>query len=408
MIMSMSMQPSGRPGGRSFDLATFLLAVVSMVLFVDALVYGMIAPVVPSYAHVMGASDLEIGLIFSAYPIVQLLTLMPVGALSDRYGRKPFILLGLVTLVISTVAFAISVNVPQLILTRGLQGLAASCTMTAGLALISEGAPPDKMGGTLGIATASQGAGIMAGPLFGGSLAEVGGYNFPFLVAAALTLAILSLTVIALRGYRPQCPGRVECGRTDWGEVLRERTVFAIVLIVVIWAIGIGILEPAYPLHMSENFGATASMIGAFFTAMSIPNVLSPPFFGRLSDRIGRKMLVVVAALLFAVLFSILSMMDSFTLLLLVGTLLGLTSGMLWAPSLSLTIESISRRVGKGSDGIATGIYNSAWAIGLAGGPFIFGLLVDPIGLIPISLAYSVIAAAVAIASIWLITESRD
>ncbi|HPP45193.1 MAG TPA: MFS transporter, partial [Methanomassiliicoccaceae archaeon] len=185
-------------------------------------------------------------------------------------------------------------------------------------------------------------------------------------------------------------------------------TVFAIVLIVVIWAIGIGILEPAYPLHMSENFGATASMIGAFFTAMSIPNVLSPPFFGRLSDRIGRKMLVVVAALLFAVLFSILSMMDSFTLLLLVGTLLGLTSGMLWAPSLSLTIESISRRVGKGSDGIATGIYNSAWAIGLVGGPFIFGLLVDPIGLIPISLAYSVIAAAVAIASIWLITESRD
>ncbi|HPP45697.1 MAG TPA: MFS transporter, partial [Methanomassiliicoccaceae archaeon] len=160
-----------------------VLAAISLALFMDSLVYGMIAPVVPYYADVIGASDLEIGIIFSAYPIVQLLTLMPVGALSDRYGRKPFILLGLVTLVISTVAFAISVNVPQLILTRGLQGLAASCTMTAGLALISEGAPPDKMGGTLGIATASQGAGIMAGPLFGGSLAEVGGYNFPFLVA---------------------------------------------------------------------------------------------------------------------------------------------------------------------------------------------------------------------------------
>jgi MFS family permease len=384
-----------------------VLAAISLALFMDSLVYGMIAPVVPYYADVIGASDLEIGIIFSAYPIVQLLTLMPVGALSDRYGRRPFIILGLIILIVSTIAFAISDNVPQLILTRGIQGLAASCTITAGLALVSEGVPSDRRGGTLAVATASQGAGIMAGPLFGGSLVDVGGYPFPFLVAAALTLIILTLTATALRGPRPKHLERDRCARTGHGEVLRDKTVLAIVLIVVIWGVGFGIIEPAYPLYLSEDFSATASMIGVFFTAMSIPSVLSQPFFGRLSDKIGRKRIVITASLLFSMLFSLMAMVDSFSLLLAVSALLGMSSGMLWAPSLPLMIESMTRRLGKGSAGIANGLYNSAWALGLAGGPLIFGLLVEPIGLEPISLVYSTIAAAIAVASIWLITECR-
>jgi MFS family permease len=190
--------------------------------------------------------------------------------------------------------------------------------------------------------------------------------------------------------------------------VLRDKTVLAIVLIVVIWGVGFGIIEPAYPLYLSEDFSATASMIGVFFTAMSIPSVLSQPFFGRLSDKIGRKRIVITASLLFSMLFSLMAMVDSFSLLLAVSALLGMSSGMLWAPSLPLMIESMTRRLGKGSAGIANGLYNSAWALGLAGGPLIFGLLVEPIGLEPISLVYSTIAAAIAVASIWLITESRD
>lgn len=332
----------------SVKFATFLLAVVSMALFIDTLAYGLIVPIVPSYAYTLGASDLEIGIIFAAFPVVELLTMLPIGALSDRYGKKPFIIIGLVSLVISTVAFATSGNVPQLILTRGLQGFAASCTMTAGLALISDGTSSDKMGGSLGIATAAQGAGLMAGPLVGGALVEMGGYTFPFIIAAVLATMISMLTVIALRGFRPQQQGKVARERFNWGEVLKDRTLFAIILIVAIWALGFGFLEPAYPLYLSESFGATATMIGIFFTAMSIPNILSQPLFGRLSDRIGRKKMVVVAALLFAVLFSLMAMAKSFVMLLPVAALLGLVSGMLFAPSLPLMIDTLSKRWGNG------------------------------------------------------------
>ncbi|WP_019178245.1 MFS transporter [Methanomassiliicoccus luminyensis] len=395
------------PIGPRPNRVPLIIAVVAVALFMEAVTYGLIVPVVPSYAYSLGASDLEVGIIFATYPAAQMVSMMPIGILSDRYGRSRFIVLGLVAMAASTLAFAMSTEKWELVLTRGLQGLASSCTMTAGLALVSEKAASGSMGGSLGIVTATQGGGYVAGPVMGGLLMEWGGYALPFLVTTTVVIAVAVFAYFALRSVDEEGRGRIAPSRgLPWRKLFRDRTVLSAVLVIVAWAVGFGFLEPAYAVYLPERFAANAVMVGVFFAAVSIPYAFSQPLFGRLSDRIGRKWPMIVSSIVYAMLFSLLVVPDDFVATTGVGALMGLSQGILFATSLPLLISALGR-IEQGTEGMATGLYNTCFAVGIVAGLMAFGLFIGTLGLANLSLIYSALVAVSAIAAAFLAVEHK-
>ena len=136
-----------------FTAARELLGISCLSLFVDAVGYGLVVPILPMYVYSLGASDFDLGLIFSAFAVVQLFTTVPFGLFSDRYGRKPFMVAGMTLLAASFLYFPFAQSVPALVVCRAVQGLAASAAWSSALALVADTTPGTIRGRSLGSPT---------------------------------------------------------------------------------------------------------------------------------------------------------------------------------------------------------------------------------------------------------------
>ncbi|MBX6395516.1 MAG: MFS transporter, partial [Alicyclobacillaceae bacterium] len=174
------------------------LWVVAAAVFLDTVVYGTIVPIVPLYLEEIHAPAWALGAVFAAYSIGLLAGGVPFGVLSDHWGRRPVLLLGLAGLLATTLAFAFSVNVWLLIVSRLLQGLAAAAIWSAGLALVADVAPPDRRGRYISLSMVGTNLGTIVGPVFGGTVAGWLGRPAPFLcIAGASALLLLALFTLS-------------------------------------------------------------------------------------------------------------------------------------------------------------------------------------------------------------------
>ncbi|MGH2583439.1 MAG: MFS transporter, partial [Dehalococcoidia bacterium] len=164
------------------------LAVVTLAAFTDMLLYGLVVPVLPGYAKDLGISDWAIGVLFGSYSVALLVGTPIFGILSDRVGRRGPMFCGLIGLGAATLLFAFATNYPMLLTARVLQGIAAACTWTAGLALVADLYPSGSRGAAMGTALTGMTVGTLIGPPVGGLLFELGGYRLPFFVAGAAAL----------------------------------------------------------------------------------------------------------------------------------------------------------------------------------------------------------------------------
>lgn len=147
-----------------------ILGVAFLSLFVDSTGYGIVVPILSTYVLSLGASDFDLALIFSAFAIVQLITTIPFGLLSDRYGRRRFMIVGMILLAASFLYYPFAKSVLTLVACRAVQGLAASATWSSALALVADTYPGSDKGEKLGIANGAVGMGSVAGPVVGGIL----------------------------------------------------------------------------------------------------------------------------------------------------------------------------------------------------------------------------------------------
>jgi MFS family permease len=122
------------------------LALICFAVFVDSLLYGVIIPVIPLYAEDWGASHTELGIFFSIYSIGLILASVPLGIISDRKGRKAFLVGGMFALTFANLAYALSDTMGEVMICRALQGISAAATYTCGLSLISDLSPSEVRG----------------------------------------------------------------------------------------------------------------------------------------------------------------------------------------------------------------------------------------------------------------------
>jgi multidrug resistance protein len=373
------------------------VALVTFAACVDLIAYSVAVPVLPDLSRRLGASPTAIGLLFASFGVTLLLVSIPMGAVSDRAGRKLPLIAGLFALAASTMLFAFADRMSWLYAARLIQGAADAVTWVVGFALIADLYGPAERGRMMGLVMGGTSFGLMIGPSLGGWLYETGGARLPFLAVTALSaitaIGFLWLRLPATHAARETVPLRL---------ILREPAVVSCGLVVAVAASTIAMLEPVVSLWLASSIGLTPSRIGLLFGVAAVAATGLHPIYGRLVDRWGGRLMTITGLVLTAGMLPILSRAWSLESAVVLYVLQAAAIALVITPSLAYMADVVSR-AGAGSFGVAYGVYNFAWGLGLLAGPAAGGFLYEHLGFSRLTIAW----APVVIAMTALLTRPR-
>jgi multidrug resistance protein len=281
--------------GRMSRVASGKLFVLIITNFVDMVGLLMIIPLMPFYARDMGGDDLVIAILMSAFTAAQLLSAPLWGRFSDRYGRRPALLVGLSAACIAYVVFAFANSIWLLLLSRIVQG-AGGGTVGVIQAYVADSVEPDNRAKALGWLSAATNVGVAIGPAIGGA-ALAFGRSGPGLAAAALCL----VNIFFAWRFLPESRDMTEVHDK---KPRASRTVIAHVFthagepaprLIWIYAIAMGAfsgLMAILALFLADRFGVGADNIWVFYTYVGVISVVARAgILGRMVDRYGEAQL---------------------------------------------------------------------------------------------------------------------
>jgi len=332
-----------------------LLLFVSAIVFTDTIFFTALTPLLPHYVHVVGLSKAGAGILVAAYPAGTLAGALPAGLLVAHLGAKRGVLVGLVLMSVSTLAFGWSNTAVELDAARFVQGLGGSCTWAAGMAWLASAAPAERRGELLGTALGAAVGGALFGPVVGAVADQIG--TGPAFSAAAVIGAILVAANFAMRA-----PERAEPqGLSAAFAAVRDPGVALGLWLTAIAGLAFGVLDVLAPLRLN-GLGATPIVIGATFLASAAIETGLSPLSGRLSDRRGRYFPIRIS-LLSGVAVSLLAPVLAPAAVLIAMLVIGMPAfGTLFAPSSAMLSDAAHRL--ELHQGLAFGLANLAWAAG--------------------------------------------
>lgn len=325
-------------------------------------------PVLPLLAASLGAGPGEIGLVAAASTVTGIATSLAAGQLSDRFGRRPLLLLAGVVFVTAPLLYLVVHTPLELALVRAYHGLATAVFGPVAAALVTDIAPV-RRGERFGYFSSAQLTGRALAPAFGGALLVAGPWELVYLASALSGLA-------ALVGTWPlpeSSPGKEETDRQEGAGLSRIGS--AAILATSVAEAGqffaFGAIETFLPLY-ALTLGISPALIGLIFAAQVIVRTVSRPIFGRLSDERGRRSPVLVGLALSALATALLPFTSAWAGVLLLSVLFGLGLSI----SQGATQAIVADLAPPGSRGGALGLMSTIMDIGQAVGPVATGLLV--------------------------------
>lgn len=342
-------------------------------MFISMLGMGIVSPFLPIYADHLGASSLELGLVQAAFNITGIGTLLFIGRLSDRFGRKSFLMGGLSILALASVGLMYSTSIAQLIAWRFVQGLGASAHLPIAQAYMGDITPEGDEGKWMGLFNAVLFAGMGAGPLAGGVIADALGIRIAFLTMAVLNVLGLAATLLFLK-EPPRKTAALE--HASYTAPLKSRVLQGVFAYRLTTGIGTASLMAFMPLYADLKIGMSAGLIGVLMAARTPISILQS-YTGRLADKWNRRTMVLWGGAVSAAAVVLLPLTESFWTLLLayLGVTLGQTYGI--PPANAYTVQE-GRTYGMGA---SMTLFMLAMQIGNGVGPIILGGLADRLGL---------------------------
>ena len=262
---------------------------------------GIVVPLLPVYAHDLGASGLYIGMVFGAFSLSRTFFLPYFGRQSDRIGRKPFIVTGLFSYAVVSVAFMIFGGVEALIVIRFLQGITSAMIMPVVQAYVGDITPKGREGWIMGLFNMSLFIGLSAGPLIGGVVKDRFSLQGAFLSMGVLSLFGFGLSLALLPPTREESVVRKGRPPAQWSIILTDRILAGLFFFRLAYTACIGIIWGFLPVLADMEFSASASAIGVLvMLGISVSGVMHVPM-GWLADRFNRKVMVILGGLVAAV-----------------------------------------------------------------------------------------------------------
>ena len=372
---------------------TAAVALVTLATFADNVAYSICVPVLPDFARRLGASPAAIGLMFASFGATLLAVSVPMGAISDRTGRRLPLVTGMLALAGSTIMFARADSLTSLFAARMIQGAADGVTWAVGFALIADCYGPEDRGRVMGYVMSGTSFGIIVGPSIGGWLYEVGGVALPFEFVAVLALVCAAGFAI----LRPPGRGDRRSGLSI-RSVARLPSVAFCAAVVVLTAATIAMLEPVLPLFFDKDLGLTPSQIGLLFGIAAVPSTLIPLVYGPMIHRWGARRLTLTGLALTAAWLPMMATASDFATALALIVVQWIAIALIITPSLAYMAEVTAFAGDDAAFGIGYGIYNTAWGFGLLGGPALGGWLFDRVGFAALATGWSVAVIVATIA----------
>lgn len=352
-----------------------------MLLFITLVVimmgFGMVIPILPFLIEKFGASGSDLGLLMAVYATAQFIFAPIWGKMSDRYGRKPILMVGVLGNAISQFLFGVSTSLWMLFVARALAGILSSATLPTAMAYIGDSTADEDRGGGMGIIGAAMGVGMVLGPGLAGWLATWS-LSFPFFVAAGLSVLTLFLIFFTLPESLPQSQRR-QLPRDGRGSQFSEmwQALFGPIgfLLVLAFVLSFALtnFEGIFGLYVLNRFGYGPQQVGLILTVVGlISAVIQGMLTGPLTRRWGEGRLIQASLLASAAGFILMLMAVDFTTVLLTVSIFIISNSMLRPAIASLT----SRRA-PGGQGIAMGLNNSFMSLGRIVGPVWAGYLFD-------------------------------
>jgi DHA1 family tetracycline resistance protein-like MFS transporter len=357
------------------------LLVIFITVFIDLVGFGIVIPVLPYYAEgtKFGATPTQVGLLFASYSVMQLVFSPVLGRLSDKYGRRPILLMSLLGTAIGFLVLGFATTLWMLFVGRIIDGISGGNISTAQAYIADVTTKEDRAKG-MGLIGAAFGLGFVFGPAIGGILSRWG-VNVPFLFAGGLAFANAILLYFTLpETVTPDHPARVSAasGR-GWRQLLvalREPRLAYVLAIYFLGIVAFSIMTATFSLFMMFRLGYDAFHNGWVFAFVGIISAaIQGGLIGKLVKRFGEPLLIIVGALLFsASLFAIpfVTLASGLAALLALGAATAIGQA-LSAPSLS---SLASKTASAAEQGGVLGVMQSVASLARAVGPSLAAVLI--------------------------------
>lgn len=360
-------QPEGK---RRLPREVWVLVAANIVV---ALGYGVVAPVLPQYARHFGVSISAATFVITAFAVMRLVGAPPAGFLVQRLGERRVYISGLIIVALSTAACAFAETYWQLLLFRSLGGVGSAMFTVSSLGLMIRISPADARGRVAGLFSSGFMIGSVGGPILG-SLTAGFGLAAPFLIYGAALLVAATVVFVSLRNSAVVGqPDEDTAPPVPFRTVFRHRAYKAALFsnFATGWA-SFGLRIALVPLFVVEVLGQGPGAAGLALTAFAVGNIAVVIPSGYLSDRLGRRKLLIFGLTLAAVSTALVGYTTSLPVFLFAAVIAGAATGIFVSPQQAAVADVVGNK-SRGGPAVAT--FQMMADFGSIGGSLLVGLI---------------------------------
>ena len=335
-----------------------VMIVLSICMALQMTGYVMILPLFARRFSEFGAGVESLGASSMAYALASTIAAPFMGALADRFGRRRLVLLSLVAYVLAFTGYLIASSAPAFVVLRGLAGAFTAGLIPSVTGIVADVAPSEHRAQWIGIVNGGGSIGWIAGPILGGVFYDHWGYGAALAVSIIMAVAALVMAFLTVPETRPSSPilageatrrarpfqlGDLKSLASSLRESLpASASAFVLVLWIYFadmfsWAF----IEPRFMFYAYDDLGWNASMLGLMMSTFGISMALGEFGLGQLSDRLGRKPVIVLGLVLFSAQFVGLAFSANYVAIAAAFVIAGLGSALV-DPTLSAALLDIA------------------------------------------------------------------
>ena len=348
------------------------MIILFLVVFLDLVGFGMIIPVFPFYAEQVGVNPSSVIFFLGLYSLGQLVGAPIWGAMSDRIGRRPVLLITLLANAAASSMLALSTTGMMLAVSRILAGLAAG-NISAAYAYTTDITTDETRPKALGLLGSAFGLGFILGPAIGGLLAGSNQNDPSALGRVAHGAAIMSLIAFVLTAARlpeslpPEKRSQRHAKRAGMGTYFQRPILRDLLISTIVVVAAVALFQSTLALWAAERLAVGPRMLGWLYGFIGVISVvIQAGIIGRLTKRFGAANLTRAGALLIAVGMAFLPAVHTIPVLLIALALFGVGSAM-FNPSMSGLVAATAAPQERGA---VLGVYQGAASLGRVIGPF--------------------------------------
>ncbi len=352
------------------------LLIIAAIALINSLGYGIIIPILYSYSLQFGLNDFENGMLFAIFSFCQFLATPFIGRLSDKYGRKPLLLLSLSGTALSFFMAAFAPSALFLFLARALDGITAGNIPVAS-AVISDTTNEKERAKGFGIIGASFGFGFIFGPAIA-TLTLSYGMNMPFIIAGIVSL----ITVIFTAVFLPETNryiGQVEKKHIfqtldiqKLATAIKDEKIGITLLLSLLYNIAFGLFIFAFQPHAVKTMGLSANIISLIYTIYGIVGIVTQVLLiPRIVKKFGERKSLILCFALVTLVFAGMYKVSTFSVFVFLSIVFGFANGFF----LPVMQTLLSKEVDAKSQGSILGLNSSYVSLGMIVGPILGGII---------------------------------